>query len=100
MVKRKEETQRFHHELLMQINEKEKAKIKAFEDKFEEGKAMRLENEGRDRQIEEYIRYKVQKLKWVKDGSTTTMYIHVFCFRECNLPAAYIQDIQNQLRLN
>ncbi|XP_019870921.1 cilia- and flagella-associated protein 45 [Aethina tumida] len=82
MVKRKEETQRFHHELLMQINEKEKAKIKAFEDKFEEGKAMRLENEGRDRQIEEYIRYKVQKLK------------------ECNLPAAYIQDIQNQLRLN
>ncbi|CAH0552056.1 unnamed protein product [Brassicogethes aeneus] len=78
---KQEDAHKFSRELLLQINEKEKQKIKEFADKFEEGRAQRLEAEMKERQVEEYLKNKIQKL------------------RECNLPEAYIQDIQNQLKM-
>lgn len=50
-------------ELLKQINEKERERIKWLQEKFEDGRAQRLEFEVKDRQVEDYLKTKVEKLK-------------------------------------
>ncbi|KAG5899148.1 hypothetical protein JTB14_027341 [Gonioctena quinquepunctata] len=72
----------FHRKaLLEQINEKERQRINWQQERFEDGRAQRLEFEVKDRNVEEYLKQKVDKLK------------------EKNIPEQYISDIERQLKL-
>lgn len=52
-------------ELLKQISEKEWERINQQREKFEEGRVQRLEFEAKERGVQEYIKQKIQKLKYV-----------------------------------
>ncbi|XP_074039768.1 cilia- and flagella-associated protein 45 [Leptinotarsa decemlineata] len=79
--KKKEQIAQHRKELLKQINEKERERINWQQEKFEDGKAQRLEFEVKDRNVEDYLKLKMEKLK------------------EHNLPEQYISDIERQLKL-
>lgn len=68
-------------ELLRQINEKEKERILATREKFEEGSAVRLEGEMRAINLQNVMKGKVRKL------------------RETGVPEQYVRDIERQLKL-
>lgn len=61
--KKKEQAVCLREELLKQVNEKEKERIRAVQEKFEEGNALKLEKELRDLRIREYIGEKMDKLR-------------------------------------
>lgn len=50
-------------ELLKQINEKERERIKFLQERFEDGKAQRLEFEIKDRNVDDYLKHKISTLK-------------------------------------
>ncbi|KAJ8963484.1 hypothetical protein NQ318_018967, partial [Aromia moschata] len=62
--KKKELVAKHQRELLLQINEKERQRINERREKFEDGKAQRLEVEINDRQIENYLKDKVGGLRY------------------------------------
>lgn len=62
--KKKEKAVCLREELLKQINAKEKERIHGIQEKFEEGNALRLEKELRDLRVKEYVKQKVQKLRY------------------------------------
>ncbi|KAK9883994.1 hypothetical protein WA026_004929 [Henosepilachna vigintioctopunctata] len=73
----------FQHrkDILKQINEKERERINQMKEKFEDGKAFRIEQEIHDDEISHYIKMKVDKL------------------RQESLPESYINDIERQLNI-
>ncbi|KAF7273556.1 cilia- and flagella-associated protein 45-like [Rhynchophorus ferrugineus] len=81
LERRKEEAERHRLELLKQINEKERERINWQQERFDDGKAQRMEFVLKDKNVEDYLRQKVDKL------------------RESNVPDHYIKDIERQLKL-
>lgn len=61
--KKKEATSKHRKDLLKQINEKERERINWQREKFEDGRAQRLEYEVKDRNVEDYLKHKIEKLK-------------------------------------
>lgn len=61
--KKRQQIEKHRRELLKQINEKERERIKWLQERFEDGKAQRMEYEIKDRNVEEYLKYKINKLK-------------------------------------
>lgn len=63
---RRKRQERVNHrkELLKQINEKEKERIQMQQEKFEEGRAQRLEVEVQDRCVANHLKKKVESLRF------------------------------------
>lgn len=74
------EIEKHRRDLLKQINEKEKERIKWLHEKFEDGKAQRLEYEVKDKNVEDYLKQKVDRL------------------RDSNIPEQYVNGMQRQLQ--
>ncbi|CAH1162923.1 unnamed protein product [Phaedon cochleariae] len=79
--KKKQQIARHRKELLMQINDKERERIHWQQERFEDGRAQRLEVEIKDKNVEDYLKQKIDKLK------------------ENNIPEQYIGDIERRLKL-
>lgn len=62
--KRREEALCHRQELLSQINEKERERITKIQEKFEEGNALRLEQKIQDQHVKEYLKNKIEKLRY------------------------------------
>lgn len=62
--KKREEALCHRQELLSQINEKERERINQLQEKFEEGNALRLEQEIHEHQLKEYVRQKIDNLRY------------------------------------
>lgn len=77
----KEEKICHRKELLKQINEKEKERILLTKEKYDEGFALRLEQEVRAINLQNVMKNKVKKL------------------REAGVPEPYVRDIERQLKL-
>ncbi|XP_050294792.1 cilia- and flagella-associated protein 45-like isoform X2 [Anthonomus grandis grandis] len=80
-AKKREEIARHRKELLKQINEKERERINWQQERYDDGKAQRLDFVLKDKNVEEYLKHKIEKL------------------RKNNVPDNYIKDIERQLRL-
>lgn len=61
--KKRQLTEKHRKELLKQIDDKERERIKWVQEKFEDGKAQRMEYEIKDRNVDDYLKQKVNKLK-------------------------------------
>ncbi|XP_030753396.1 cilia- and flagella-associated protein 45-like [Sitophilus oryzae] len=81
LEKKKEAVERHRLELLKQINEKERERINYQQERFEDGKAQRMEFALKDKSVEDYLKNKIEKL------------------RDSNVPDNYIKDIERQLKL-
>ncbi|KAH1014446.1 hypothetical protein HUJ05_012309 [Dendroctonus ponderosae] len=81
LAKKKDEIAQHRKELLRQINEKERERINWQQERFEDGKAQRMEFVLKDKSVEDYLKQKIEKLK------------------EHNVPDNYIKDIERQLKL-
>lgn len=77
---RKEAAYKHRKDLLKQVNIKERERIQEHKDKFEEGNAMRVEKEYRDKHIKDTIRHKIENL------------------RNSHIPEKYIADVERQLK--
>lgn len=62
-AKKKLEIGRHRKELLKQINEKERERINFQQDNFNYGKAQRMEFVLKDKNVEDYLKQKIEKLK-------------------------------------
>ncbi|XP_066262310.1 cilia- and flagella-associated protein 45-like [Euwallacea similis] len=80
-AKKKQEITKHRKELLKQIDEKDRERIKWQQERFEDGKAQRMEFMLKDKSIKDYLVQKIEKL------------------RENNVPDSYIKDIERQLKL-
>ncbi|XP_045467627.1 cilia- and flagella-associated protein 45-like [Harmonia axyridis] len=80
-AQRKDMNFKHRKDILKQINDKERERINHLKEKFEDGRAFRLNQELHDNQISEYIKTKVSRL------------------RTEALPDRYITDIERQLKL-
>lgn len=78
--KRREDKERHRLFLLKQINEKEKERIDFRMEKYEDGKLQRQEYALKDKNIDEYLGHKIDKL------------------RGLNIPDNYIKDIERQMK--
>ncbi|KAL1513274.1 hypothetical protein ABEB36_002701 [Hypothenemus hampei] len=79
--KKIQETTSHKKELLKQINEKERERINWQKERFEDGRAQRMEIVLKDKGVEDYLQQKIDKLK------------------DYNVPHNYIKDIERQLKL-
>lgn len=62
-AKKKLEIGRHRKELLKQINEKERERINIQQDNFNYGKAQRMDFVLKDKNVEDYLKLKIEKLK-------------------------------------
>lgn len=62
--RKREEALCHRQELLSQINEKERERITKLQEKFEEGNALRLEQQIHEHQIKEYVKQKIENLRY------------------------------------
>lgn len=62
--KKREEALCHRQELLSQINEKERERITKLQEKFKEGNAMRLEQQIHEHQLKEYVKQKIENLRY------------------------------------
>lgn len=81
-TKRHDSKMKYRAELLKQINEKEKERIEQRRLVFEEGIALRKKQEEKEKDLKDYIKSKVQKLRDVNF-----------------VPAHLVKDIERQLKL-
>lgn len=70
-AKKKEAAICHRMELLKQINEKERERINKVHEKFEEGNALRLEKDIRERHVNEYLVTKMDRLRYVYQYMST-----------------------------
>lgn len=103
MAERKRKRQeRMNHrrELLKQINDKEKERIQWQREKFEEGRCQRLETDIKDRCVANYLKQKVDKLRFLFKMYLNVLQITVFYFfRSTDLEEHYVKDIERQLKI-
>lgn len=63
--RKRQQVEEHKRELLKQINEKERERIKWLQERFEDGKAQRMEFTVKDKNVDDYLKEKIDKLRLV-----------------------------------